>query len=143
MKQNVPVTSIMTTNVVKLNTSDNLVKAEALFKKHKIGHIPVVNELKIIGILSYADLLRVSFVEAAEDEEEKVEATVYNAFSIEQVMVKEVVTITPETSIKEAAEILTKSEFHSLPICEDDVLVGIITTTDLIKYFLNQYDDCI
>jgi CBS domain-containing membrane protein len=56
--------------------------------------------------------------------------------------VKEVITITPETSIKEAAEILTKSEFHSLPICEDDVLIGIITTTDLIKYFLNQYDDC-
>ncbi|WP_368670292.1 HPP family protein [Flavobacterium sp. K5-23] len=133
----------MTENIIKLNLSDNLVKAEALFKKHKIGHIPVVNEFKIIGILSYTDLLRVSFVEAVEDEEEKVEATVFNAFSIEQVMVKNVITITPETTIKEAAEILTKSEFHSLPICVEDVLVGIITTTDLIKYFLNQYDECI
>jgi CBS domain-containing membrane protein len=140
MKQNVPVTSIMTTNIVKLNCSDNLAKAEALFKQHKIGHIPVVSEQKIIGILSYTDLLRVSFVEAVDDEAENVEATVYNAFTIEQVMVKKVVTISPETSIKEAAEIFAKSEFHSLPVCEEDLLVGIITTTDLIKYFLEQYN---
>jgi CBS domain-containing membrane protein len=140
MKQNVPVTSIMTTNIVKLNCSDNLAKAEALFKQYKIGHIPVVSEQKIIGILSYTDLLRVSFVEAVDDEAENVEATVYNAFTIEQVMVKKVVTISPETSIKEAAEIFAKSEFHSLPVCEEDLLVGIITTTDLIKYFLEQYN---
>lgn len=142
MKQSVPVSSIMTENIIKLNLSDNLGKAEALFKKHKIGHIPVVSEYKIIGILSHTDLLRVSFVEAADDEE-NVEATVYNAFSIEQVMVKNVITISPETTIKEAAEIFTKSEFHCLPVCEEDMLVGIITTTDLIKYFLEQYDSCI
>ena len=68
MKKNVPVSTIMTSNVIKLNLSDDLTKAEMLFKKHHIRHIPVVKSNKIIGMLSYTDLLRISFVDAVDDE---------------------------------------------------------------------------
>lgn len=138
MKKSVPVSSIMTKNVVKLNLSDDLTKAEILFKKHHIRHIPVVNGNVIIGMLSYTDLLRISFADAIEDEDD-VDTTVYNMFTVEQVMAKKIVSISPETTIKEAAEILAKKEFHALPVCEGELLVGIITTTDLIKYLINQY----
>ena len=77
MKKSVPVSSIMTKNVVKLNLSDDLTKAEILFKKHHIRHIPVVNGNVIIGMLSYTDLLRISFADAIEDEDD-VDTTVYN-----------------------------------------------------------------
>jgi hypothetical protein len=60
-------------------------------------------------------------------------------FTIEQVMAKRLVTIAPETTIKEAAEILATKEFHALPVVEGDLLVGIVTTTDLIKYLIQQY----
>lgn len=138
MKQRVQVSTIMTKNVVKLNLQDDLTKAESLFKKNKIRHIPVVNGSKIIGMLSYTDLLRISFVDAV-DEDEVIDATVYNMFTVEQVMAKNLVTISPETTIKEAAEILSNKEFHALPVCEGDLLVGIVTTTDLIKYLIEQY----
>jgi predicted transcriptional regulator len=138
MKKSVPVSSIMTKNVVKLNLSDDLTKAEILFKKHHIRHIPVVNGNVIIGILSYTDLLRISFADAMEDEDD-VDTTVYNMFTVEQVMAKKLVSISPETTIKEAAQILASKEFHALPVCEGDLLVGIITTTDLIKYLIDQY----
>ena len=138
MKQNVPVSTIMTKNVVKLNLQDDLTKAESLFKKNKIRHIPVVNGNRIIGMLSYTDLLRISFVDAV-DEDDMIDATVYNMFTVEQVMAKNLVTIAPNTTIKEAAEILSQKEFHALPICEGDLLVGIVTTTDLIKYLIDQY----
>ncbi|MFD2909988.1 CBS domain-containing protein [Flavobacterium ardleyense] len=138
MKQNVPVSTIMTKNVVKLNLSDDLTKAEDLFKKHQIRHIPVVYSNNIVGMLSYSDLLRISFVDSIDDEE-VIDATVYNMFTLEQVMVKKLVMITPETTIKDAAEILASKEFHALPVCEGDLLVGIITTTDLIKYLIDQY----
>jgi predicted transcriptional regulator len=128
----------MTKNVVKLNLSDDLTKAEILFKKHHIRHIPVVNGNVIIGMLSYTDLLRISFVDAIEDEDD-VDTTVYNMFTVEQVMAKKLVSISPETTIKEAAQILASKEFHALPVCEGDLLVGIITTTDLIKYLIDQY----
>ena len=60
----------------------------------------------------------------------------YNMFSIEQVMVKNVTTVTANTTIKEVAKILAKEEFHALPVVENDYLVGIVTTTDLINYML-------
>jgi predicted transcriptional regulator len=129
----------MTKNVIKLNLSDDLTKAEELFKKNKIRHIPVVSGNKILGILSYTDLLRISFVDAVDDDAEIVDTTVYNMFTVEQVMAKKVITISPDTTIREAAEILSKNEFHALPVCEGDLLVGIITTTDLIKYLIDLY----
>jgi CBS domain-containing membrane protein len=139
MRQHVPVSTIMTKNIIKLTIADDLTKAESLFKHYKIRHIPVVNGATIIGMLSYTDLLRISFADAIDDDEEVVDTTVYNMFTVEQVMAKKLITITPDTTIKEAAEILASKEFHALPVCEDHLLVGIITTTDLIKYLIDQY----
>lgn len=138
MKPQVPVSNIMSTQLIKLNLTDELTKAEKLFKKNKIRHIPVVNGNTIVGMLSYTDLLRISFADAVE-EDEVVDVMVYNMFTIEQVMTKKLTTITPDTTIKEAAEILSTHEFHALPVVEDDLLVGILTTTDVIKYLLAQY----
>lgn len=139
MKKHVPITSIMTTNVVKINISDDLTKAEHLFKKHHIRHIPVVSGNTIVGMLSYTDLLRISFVDAVDEDADVVDVTVYNMFTVEQVMTKKLVTISPETTIKEAAEILATHEFHALPVVHDQLLVGIVTTTDVIKYLLSFY----
>ncbi len=139
MKQIVPVSTIMTKNVVKLHLSDDLTKAENLFKKHHIRHIPVVNGNLIVGMLSYTDLLRISFADAIDDEEQEIDVMVYNMFTVEQVMAKNLVKVSPDSSIREVAEILSKSEFHALPVVEGDLLVGIVTTTDLIKYLLEQY----
>jgi CBS domain-containing membrane protein len=140
MKNRVPVSVIMTKEVIKLNSSDDLTKAEILFKQHKIRHIPVVNGKNIKGMLSYTDLLRISFVDAVDDDAEDVDTTVYDMFTIDQVMAKNLITISPETTIRETAEILSKNEFHALPVCDGETLVGIVTTTDLLKYLLEQYN---
>ncbi|WP_320815315.1 CBS domain-containing protein [Flavobacterium sp.] len=139
MKQKVPVSTIMTKEVIKLNVTDTLTKAESLFKKHHIRHIPVVNSNKIIGMLSYTDLLRISFADAIEDDEDEVDTTVYNMFSVEQVMAKNLTSVSPDTTIRDAAKILASREFHALPVVEGSLLVGIVTTTDLIKYLIDQY----
>src|SRR5574343_656320 len=139
MKKNVPVSTIMTTSIIKLNITDTLTKAENLFKKNHIRHIPVVNSNKIVGMLSYTDLLRISFADAVDEDDTIIDSTVYNMFSVEQVMSKNLVSVSPETTIKATAEILAKREFHALPVCEGDLLVGIVTTTDLIQYLIDQY----
>jgi CBS domain-containing protein len=139
MKQRVPVSTIMSKNLIKLNLTDDLTKAEELFKKYHIRHIPVVNGNKILGMLSYTDMLRISYADAIDEDETNVEVTVYNMFSLEQVMARDLVTVSPDTSIKEVAEILAQREFHALPVVEGDLLVGIVSTTDLIKYLIEQY----
>ena len=140
MKLRIPVSTIMVTNVVKLNVTDSLTKAESLFKDYKIRHLPVVSGDHVIGILSYTDLLRISLTEEVDGEEEVMNTTVYNMYSLEQVMVKNVTTIQANANIKDAAEILAESDFRALPVLDGEKLVGILTTTDLIKYMLKQYN---
>ena len=138
MRRRTPVSEIMSRNIIALRRSDNLERAETLFKRHNIRHIPVVSSESIIGMLSYTDLLRISFADATDDEG-SVDTVVYNMFTIEQVMTKSLVSVSSDTTIKEVAEILAKNEFHALPIVDDSLLVGIVTTTDLINYLLKQY----
>ena len=140
MKERIPVSIIMTENVVKLNLKDTLSKAEELFLKHNIRHLPVVNGNHVVGILSYTDLLRVGVAEGLDEEDRVIGATIYDMYSLEQVMTKEVVTIESHTNVREAAEILVKSGFRALPIMEYGNLVGMLTTTDLILFLLKQYD---
>jgi len=90
-------------------------------------------------MLSYTDLLRISFADAIDEDEETVDTTVYNMFTIEQVMAKNLVSISPSMIIKEVAEILSKKEFHALPVVDDSKLVGIVTTTDLVNYLIAQF----
>ncbi|REG89978.1 CBS domain-containing protein [Winogradskyella sediminis] len=134
-----PVASIMSTNIITLNKTDELETAEHLFKKHKIRHIPVVEADRIMGILSYTDLLRISFADAIDESETEIETLVYNMFTIEQVMANNVTTVSSNTSIKEVAKILSEKEFHAIPVVDEDHLVGIVTTTDLINYMLKQF----
>ena len=125
-------------NVIGLTRSDDLQRAEKLFNRYQIKHIPVVSGESIIGMLSFTDLQKISCADLSDDQH-NVNTVVYNMFTIEQVMTKNVVTVAPETSIKEASQILAKREFHALPVVEDGLLVGIVTTTDLLNYFIKEY----
>lgn len=138
MKNSTAISTIMTKDIIALNRDDDLEKAEILFKRHKIRHIPVVKEEVVIGMLSYTDLLRISFADAVDETETEVDTLVYNMFTIDQVMAKNLVTVSPDNTIKEVAEVLAKKEFHALPVVDKGILVGIVTTTDLINYLIKQ-----
>ena len=137
MRRDEPISKIMSTDLVTLSVNDDLITAEKLFVEKKIKHIPVVKGKEIIGILSYTDIQRVSYSDVSDDES-RVDSFVYNTFSIEQVMAKNIVVVPPYTTIKEVAELLTKKGFHALPVVEDSELVGIVTTRDLVKYLVSK-----
>ncbi|MCB4798813.1 CBS domain-containing protein [Neotamlana laminarinivorans] len=138
MIRKVPVSMLMTTPVITLQKEDSLEKADMLFKKHHIRHIPIVEGNRVIGMLSYTDLQRLSFCDYNLAGNNEVDAMVYN-MSINQVMKENIVTISAASSVKEAAEIFSREEFHALPVIKYNKLIGIITTTDLIKLLLNQF----
>lgn len=139
MKKRTPVSEIMTKNIIAVNRTDDLETAERLFKQNHIRHIPVVSGDVIIGMLSYSDLLRISFADATNEDATDVDTVVYNLFSIDQVMTKNVMTVSSHTTIKEVAEILAEKEFHALPVVDNGSFVGIVTTTDLINYLIDQF----
>lgn len=138
MKKDIPVSEIMTRNILRLSLSDELSTAESLMKKNHIRHLPVVENERIVGMVSLNDLLRISFADAVDVDGEEVESSVYDMFSIEQVMTKKVEWISSETTVSEAARLFLEYEFHALPVVDNDCLTGIVTTSDVIRYYLEE-----
>ena len=100
MIRKAPISMIMTSPVITLKKKDSLEKAEYLFKKHHIRHIPIVTDNVIVGMLSYTDLLRLSFADFTDNSVDDSDALVYNMFTIKQVMKRNIVTISSSSSIK-------------------------------------------
>jgi len=140
MLVNVPISKIMSRNIVTVNIEESLKETEKLMLKNHIRHIPIMNESRLIGIVSLTDLQRIGFADAYNNEEKSVDNVIYELLTLEQVMVKSPITIQQDCSIKEASQILVDNEFHALPILDGEELVGIVTTTDLIRYFISGPD---
>lgn len=135
--KDLPISEIMTKQVKTLSKNTSLLKAEELFKKHKIKHAPVVLDDKIIGILSLTDLQRLSFVDGYNDRYDN-DFAFYTTFTVGQIMMENPVKVEPDISIAEAALLLADKSFSALPVVKDDRLIGIITTTDLLRYLGRQ-----
>ena len=103
MKRLEPVSKIMTKEVITLGLSDSLYKAEKLFRESHIRHIPVVKDDSIIGMLSLSDLKRISFLDAYDANEVEIDNAIYQMLSIEQIMVKNPIKITPAVLLFKAA----------------------------------------
>ncbi|XMO87323.1 CBS domain-containing protein [Algibacter sp. AS12] len=138
MVPHIPISTIMTKNIIAISPREDLDRVEMLFNRHKIKHMPVVSHGVIVGMLSFTDLMRISFAESAAEGSRTVNSVVYNAFTIEQVMAKDVVTVTSDTSIKDVAKLLADREFHAVPVVDDGVPVGIVSSTDLLYYLVKQ-----
>jgi CBS domain-containing protein len=142
MRKREPVTTIMTKNVVAVQLEDTLLAANDLIRKHHIRHLPVVHGQQLVGMLSKTDLNRLTFSGLFAGEADADEA-VFDMLNIGQVMSHKPRAVREGDTIKKVAEILSQEEFHALPVVADEdesKLVGIVTTTDVIRYMLAQYE---
>jgi CBS domain-containing protein len=128
----------MTKQVKTVNLNDSLFEVRDLMLAEGFRHVPVMKGDKLVGILSKTDIMRLSFGSVFAGQE-SADNAVYEMLSIDQVMQHNVRTVTSETTIKEVAEIFAEVEFHALPVVDHGTLTGIVTTTDLIRYLLEQY----
>lgn len=129
---------IMTKQLVTIDSSESIDKAEQKMKKHHIRHLPITKNKKLIGILSLTDLQRISFASSFNESNSNEDSLIYDMFTIEQIMTHHPYCIDVNEGISKAMQVLIEKEFHAIPIMENEKLVGIITTTDIIKYFLKQ-----
>lgn len=139
MKRNEPVSHIMSTNLVTVHHGDPISKVRKLMEETGIHHVPVVSGENIVGIISWSDILRLSFADAFNADVRAVDAALDHSKKIEDVMKKEPFTIPQDGKIREAAEVLARGDFHALPVVSGRKLVGIVTSSDLIKYLLDQF----
>ncbi|MCB9674487.1 MAG: CBS domain-containing protein [Alphaproteobacteria bacterium] len=137
MRRNEPVSHIMTKSPATVHHGMALSEVRAKLTEIRAHHMPVVSGKKLVGIISTTDLLRVSYEHG--ENTKHANAVLDHTRTIEDVMQTDPVTIDSKTTIREAAQILSKNWFHALPVVDDGDLVGIVTTTDLIDYLLEQY----
>ncbi len=138
MKHNQPVAKIMSRQLITVHHGDPISKVRLIIREQGVHHVPVVSGDQLVGIISASDILRVSFGDAFNTDERAVDATLDHTLTIEQVMAKDVIKLTEQSTIREAAEILAQGKFHSLPVVNGGKLVGMVTSTDLIRYLLEQ-----
>lgn len=140
MKKNTPVSTIMTKNVFTVQLDDKLADVHELVRKHHIRHIPVLHGKQLVGIISKTDLNRLTFSSLFAGEGDADEA-VFEMLNISQVMSHKPRVVKETDSIKQVAEILSTEEFHALPVVDkkdESKLVGIVTTTDVIRFMLDE-----
>jgi len=133
-----PVSEIMTSQIHSVTLDQTLSDVNRVFAKYKVRHVPVVKNEDLVGIVSLTDIQRLSFDDPFEEYEYDVDSSISEMMSIDQVMKHNPVTVQPADPILKVATILANAEFHALPVVENNKLVGIVTTTDLIKYFIEK-----
>jgi CBS domain-containing membrane protein len=139
MKHNVPIHEIMTADPIAVHEKQKLSDVHRLIVERKIHHVPVVSGRRIVGLISATDLLRVSWGDVNQQDPRQVDVLL-DTLAIRDVMQEDIVTMRRNETVRRAAELLAQGEYHSLPVLdEDDQLVGMVTSTDVIRYLLEQY----
>ena len=137
MKKREHISTIMTTDIYTIDLNGSLHEVNEIFAKHHFRHLPVMHEDELVGIISQTDILRISFGNTFGEDQGDADEAIFDMLSINQVMKHNPVIIGHNQTIREAAEIFTEQEFHALPVLDEGKIVGIVTTTDIIKYFLS------
>jgi len=125
--------------MVTVHQGQKLSDVRHVIVESNIHHVPVVDGKKLVGLISFTDLMKLNVVISGADER-TIDSIVDQQFTIQEIMTTKLTTVKNTHSIREASKVLAESNFHSLPVInEQEEIVGIVTMTDLIKYFNNQY----
>jgi CBS domain-containing membrane protein len=133
----IPVADVMTRDLLIVQPSDHLDKVRDIFAVNNIHHIPVVDAQGMLaGILSKADFNRVSHVLTILDpvQYKEYNDALYRTTTAGDIMTRQVATVSPGDSLRIVAEIFRENLFHAVPVLDHGILVGLITTHDLITY---------
>lgn len=137
----IPVSDIMTRDLIIVSPEDKLTRVDEIFKANNIHHIPVVNkDGSLCGIMSKEDFNKVNHMLCLFDEQKYSEYNkkLQKAITVKEVMTCKVATLHPKDSLTVAAGILQENLFHALPVVDKGVLVGLVTTYDLLNYCLKD-----
>ena len=132
---------IMVKEVATLDVNDELSLANDIMRLGRIRHLPVVDGPRLVGIISERDLFRSSLAQAL-GYGTKATRDLMKTLRIKDIMVPQVITISPETDLKDAVQLMVDKKIGCLPVVEEDRLVGLITETDILLQYCKELGGC-
>ena len=127
------VREIMMGSPVTLKPADTLDLANDVISLGRIRHIPVVEDGRLVGLLSERDLMGAATTEIF-GLKQKRKSALLKSVLIKEVMKIKVITVRPDTPIKDAAYLMADKKIGCVPVVERGALMGLVTTTDILRY---------
>lgn len=138
MKHDAPISLIMSRDPIAIHLGQKVSDVRDVLSSERFHHLPVVSGRKLVGMISSTDLMRFGF-SMFEGDEDATFAALDEQFNLEDLMETHLITVTTAATVRDTAKALSTGGFHSIPVVdENDHLVGIVTTTDLINYLLEE-----
>jgi len=132
--KSIPISSIMTKNVVCVSPDQKIIDVKHIYEKKNFHHhIPVTEDGELKGMISLIDFMY-NIAGAGMSDSSKV----YSELKVKDIMTQKPFYLTINATVEDAAKQLEKGYFHAVPILENNKIVGIVSTADIIKYFLNS-----
>ncbi len=129
----------MTPNPITIKPDLPIADALEWMRREKVRRFPVVDKKgKLVGIVARSDLLYASPSPVTSLNVWEV-TYLLSQVKVEEVMTKEVITVTEDCPIEEAARTMADNKIGGLPVMRDDMVVGIITESDLFRSFLELF----
>lgn len=126
------VSQMMTTDVLSVEETDLLSNLLESLQVLRFRHLPVTDGNRLIGLLTERDLLRLSASNILPHRAQQDEALL-GRFRVRDVMVRDIVTVSPETPVAAAAKLLLDKRLGCLPVVNAaNELVGIVTSSDFV-----------
>ncbi len=124
----------MTTDVVSIDRDQPLSEAYQALKGAGYHHIPVLESDRPVGMISSTDILRLAY-DVDGNDDRLLRSMLDHQFTIDDAMTPDLITLPDTANVHDAADVLSRGNLHSVVIIDGEgSLVGIVTTTDLIKY---------
>lgn len=132
------VRDIMTSPAIVIGPGTTVPAAIALMKEHRVRHLPVVENERLVGIISRGDLREASITAA-------INADIYelnfmlNRLTVDRLMTRKVISVTPQALIVHAAELMTEHKIAGLPVVNpNESVIGIVTESDLLRLLVRK-----
>ncbi len=137
----IPISEIMSRDLLIVRPEDKLERVNEIFHANNIHHIPVVKkDGTLVGMVSKVDFLKVNHMLSLFNAEkyEAYNEKLYHHMQVKEIMTRQLAKLSPEDTLSIAAGIFLENLFHALPVVDDGVLVGLVTTHDVISYCCNE-----
>lgn len=129
----------MTKNPVTIHPDVSVPEAQAILRREKIHRLPVLDKSnKLVGIVTSSDLIHATPSQATALDMYELNYLI-SKLKVDKIMTHKVITVSEDLPIEEAARMMADSNISGLPVMRGDIVVGIITESDLFKLFIELF----